>query len=278
MSTDSITKVPVHRAGTLGQQQLVSRVSGWILSRTEHRGGFVTTDHAHERASLNIVLGGLYCESVRGTSRQFLPGAVIVKPAGESHANVFREHGARCFLIEVDTPDCGVGSAPNSVFDSYWTAELGGVGPLTIRLLREMSTVDSFSELATEALALELVDALGERRRSFEIPSDPTWMPRAIELLQETTGPVTLAKVAHEVQREPTHVARVFRRVFGESIGEQARRLRLERAATAIMRSNQSLSAIALDAGYYDQSHFVREFRRRYAMTPSAFRRGLNGG
>ena len=46
--------------------------------------------------------------------------------------------------------------------------------------------------------------------------------------------------------------------------------------------ANQSLSVVAANSGFVDQSHFSREFRRYFGMTPREYRkhysRDMSGG
>jgi AraC family transcriptional regulator len=38
-------------------------------------------------------------------------------------------------------------------------------------------------------------------------------------------------------------------------------------------RDDASLAAIALECGYSDQSHFTRQFKRLFTITPAEYRR-----
>lgn len=68
--------------------------------------------------------------------------------------------------------------------------------------------------------------------------------------------------------------ARHLRRAFAESVGitpkEFARGVRLQRAIRESARSTD-WSAIARDAGYYDQAHLIGDFRELTGLTPTAF-------
>ena len=92
-------------------------------------------------------------------------------------------------------------------------------------------------------------------------------------MLDGQAGPVpTLAALAREVGVHPVHLAHEFRRFYRESVGEYARRLRVERACAEMARSERPLSEIAADAGFYDQSHFTNVFKRHTGLTPAEFR------
>ena len=70
----------------------------------------------------------------------------------------------------------------------------------------------------------------------------------------------------------PTHLARAFRRHFGDTPGTYLRRLRVERAARAIEDGDASLAEIAADAGFTDQSHMGRAFRSVKGTSPARWR------
>ncbi|HEY7818875.1 MAG TPA: helix-turn-helix transcriptional regulator [Vicinamibacteria bacterium] len=55
-------------------------------------------------------------------------------------------------------------------------------------------------------------------------------------------------------------------------MGQYARRLRVERACREILKGEQTLADIALEAGFADQAHFTRVFKRFLGVPPGAFR------
>ena len=81
-----------------------------------------------------------------------------------------------------------------------------------------------------------------------------------------------MRELGRAVGIHPVHVARVFRAHRGMSPASYARELRLSWAAQRLADSDASVCDIAAQAGFADQSHFVRAFRRRTGMTPSRYR------
>ena len=55
-------------------------------------------------------------------------------------------------------------------------------------------------------------------------------------------------------------------------VGEYGRRARIEWAAAQIAAGDRPLAEIAAEAGFADQSHFTRLFRRYLGTTPGRFR------
>jgi AraC family transcriptional regulator len=68
------------------------------------------------------------------------------------------------------------------------------------------------------------------------------------------------------------YLARAFRRAYGCSITEYVQRHRIRRAAALIADRRLPLTQAAYAAGFADQSHLCRSFRRHAGVTPSAFR------
>jgi len=68
-----------------------------------------------------------------------------------------------------------------------------------------------------------------------------------------------------------------FSRTFKESVGMSPHRYilqcRIERAQHMLRNTQRPLSEIAQLAGFFDQSHLSKHFRRMTGMSPSAIRR-----
>lgn len=69
---------------------------------------------------------------------------------------------------------------------------------------------------------------------------------------------------------------RTFRNGTGLSPGTYGRILRFERAVGKIP-GNRRLTDVALDSGYYDQAHFIRDFRELAGMSPGQYRKAIAG-
>jgi AraC-like DNA-binding protein len=65
---------------------------------------------------------------------------------------------------------------------------------------------------------------------------------------------------------------RAMRRVLGVSPKQHLMAIRLERAASLLVTTNESLSDVAVACDYYDQSQFTTYFKEAYGVTPRQFR------
>jgi len=69
------------------------------------------------------------------------------------------------------------------------------------------------------------------------------------------------------------HFHRIFSGLVGETLSEHVRRMRLERAAGELRRTDRQVIEIALRAGYDAHEPFTRAFRAYFGVPPSVFRR-----
>lgn len=87
--------------------------------------------------------------------------------------------------------------------------------------------------------------------------------------LSEAPSVDELAQVA---KMSKYQLDRRMRHVFGLATGQWLLKLRLDAAQRLLQQTEQSISSIALQAGYTDQSAFTRQFRRSTGLTPGEFR------
>ena len=104
-------------------------------------------------------------------------------------------------------------------------------------------------------------------------PVPPEWLSVVRELLhQHLDRPLRVADLARRVGVHRVHLGRVFQAQYGVPLREYHRRLRIEWAARQLVENDVSVGDLAQRAGFSDQAHFTRFFKRQLGMTPTAYR------
>ena len=85
-------------------------------------------------------------------------------------------------------------------------------------------------------------------------------------------GDLSLDQLADVAAMSRFHWHRVFRALTGETCGQSVRRIRLHRAAVALVTSQTSIEDIAATVGYPNRYSFSRAFTAAYGQAPGAFR------
>jgi AraC family transcriptional regulator len=229
--------------------------------------------HAHELSHFCFVLAGNYSETIANRTFARSPAALVYYPPDVSHGE---EHftAGRHFLVEVDCKslqtigDYGVRLRDPALMDpsaSLWLAN---------RMYQEFSERDEFSPVALESIATELLIAAARREKRNAERTPPRWLGRLKEYLRENfSEPPGLNELAKAVEVHPTHLARVFRQFERCTVGDFIREVRIDYARRRLLESTEPLVEIALGAGFADQTHFTRSFKRVTGMTPTEFRR-----
>ena len=88
--------------------------------------------------------------------------------------------------------------------------------------------------------------------------------------------PLRLDELAQVAHFSPFHFHRIFGALMQESLNQFIRRLRTEKAADFLVSYPQkSITEIALDCGFSDQSHFIRQFKLYSGMKPQDYREAI---
>jgi len=85
--------------------------------------------------------------------------------------------------------------------------------------------------------------------------------------------PLSMACLARKAGISSTHLNRRFRQLLRMTPTAYLRTVRIQAAERLLTTTSRSLSEIAVDVGYTDQSHLTKRFREVTGMTPAAYRR-----
>ncbi|HUP01514.1 MAG TPA: AraC family transcriptional regulator [Gemmatimonadota bacterium] len=253
---------------------LRSRRSGEItVSEVEFPARAEVPPHSHGKPIFNFILSGGYTEYWGRRSLDCRGPLLLFHPSEIVHSERFSACGARCLTLE---------------FDPAWIERVGEDGPVlgdnaafppgawiwvAVRLREELRARDDLSAFVIEGFLQILLAAAGRRSRSVPDRRPSPAIERARELLHARYAErLRIAAVAAEAGLHPTYLARAFRRYYGATPGEYARRLRVDEACRQLADPGGSLSRIATAVGFADQSHFTRVFRRMTGMTPAGYR------
>lgn len=260
--------------GRLYGDNLRSRkVASFELSERIYPPRFETPIHSHKRPLFCFVIQGDYTETYGVRTRECRSSALLFHPAGELHSECFHESGGRSFIIEMDAPWLERVREHSRMEDN--SADLSGsdLELLARKLYKEFAQTDDASAIIIEGLMLEMIGEASRRCPAGSTRQPPRWLKQARELISERfTERLTLSDVARTVGVHPVHLAQTFHRSYQCTVGDYVRRLRIEYACLELSTSETPIVDIALAAGFCDQSHFTRTFKRCTGVSPSQYR------
>ena len=273
-----------------------SRGRGWeeVIVEREHFYPFENGDVTYDE----ILIGSIESKSVRmlheSDGRRFegiyREGELVLSPAGQPvHWRLDDEADSLLLIVlpsllkrvalettEVDPAKVQLLACPRTR-DPFLQHMIGSlIKEVEAPQIGETLHVESLTNL----LAIHLLRRHSTLSRRIDIPglrglSGPR-LGRAIEAIRANleTG-VSLAEIAEAAGVSTSHFVTLFKRSTGLAPHQYLIRCRVERAQCLIRDGDESLSLaqIAAQAGFCDQGHLNRHFKRLVGVTPASYRK-----
>ena len=237
------------------------------ISCRDYIAGAAMPMHRDDRSRLTIVLAGGFLEETRAGRAVASTADILIKPRDVAHENRFGPMGARLATVLLDE-----GDFPEKEARDAWQIRRRGTDLAAALTLYEAAANDDDAAMRTA-----VDDLLAGPQKAAPRRAAP-WLFR----LRDELGEVgfrgcDVAARARAAGVHPVHASRSFARAFGESVTAFAQTAAIRRALPHLAAREAKLSDIALEAGFYDQSHMCRTFARRLGRSPSAVRMLLTG-
>jgi AraC-like DNA-binding protein len=219
--------------------------------------------HVHDQVTIVVPLSGYFVENTFKKSIQGKPGAVVVETPESPHEDIYGPCGGTNLRLRM-SPE----------LQSLVECEAHGGSPH----VRAYEIARSMAENVGDPFLLECaaLEILGFANNG------PEWTPRCRpaflrDIIANLRANVDLgrdiATIARDAHVSPIRLVRSFRRTYGISLARFMRVLQMQRALSLLSDPAISLSAVATEVGFSDQSHMTRAFAQTYGATPASMRR-----
>ncbi len=249
--------------------------TGARVSEIRFRPNHFCPMHWHKRPSLGIVLKGEISKQFTNSSVAIPANDGYTLPEGILHSDRF-EPGSRTVVIELE-PTHPLSAQRldvcSQIFERWHRIKDEQLRWLGQRLARELQRPDEAAVLAIDGLIGEVLSVATRAAIDVEESEIPDWLIEARDIARnQINRRVPVAEIADRVGVHPAYLARRFRAEFGVTPGTYARNARLDWAAGQLIESDLPIAELAIQAGFSDQSHFTRAFRRYLDQTPAQYR------
>lgn len=237
--------------------------------------------HRHDTYALGLTISGIQTFSYRGASRFSLPGRLIVLHPDELHDGGAGDDAGLTYRMIYISPEKisaalnGQGKGQSLPFvdtpvvdDRHLrTSLMDALGDLDC----EMGTLKR--DCAIAEIATHLARLGNCSRKSAVGTLDGTGLARCRDFINASTADNIDSATLEEITGlDRFTLARQFRARFGTSPHRYLVQRRLEHVRRLIT-TGENLAAAAMAAGFADQSHMTRHFRKTYGMTPGHWQR-----
>lgn len=244
------------------------RIGSCLYLTTHHETAATDLLHYHETAHLSFVLNGGVIDKRKSSEDERISGELMFFRAGEPHQSIYRGFPVRNINIELNSGFFLENQIDErSLSDSFVKTPNAKFSML--KIYKELSANDEFSDSSIELLLLNLINYT-----DFQEKIRPVWLNKIVELLHDNWNQeISITDLANVTKVHPKTISKHFPRYFNCTLGEYRRNLKVEKALSLIKSSKLSLTEIAYECGFYDQSHFTGIFKQLTGLRPKQFKK-----
>ncbi|QBA20626.1 AraC family transcriptional regulator [Chryseobacterium indologenes] len=252
-----------------GETNQMVNLEGLTITDTEYTHPYVDW-HYHENAYFTFLLQGNMKEGNRKETYGCSAGTLLYHHWEDPHYNSKPDIFTRGFHIELSQSWFDRFDIQKNKVEGSFNIKNPALKLLVCQMFRETKTNDISFDLNINQLLLHLFSQLTHQKEDTE--RKPLWVGRINEILHESfTENLSLTELSKTLNIHPVHLSREFHKHFHCNLGEYLRKLKINKSIE-LLNSPSSLTDIALECGFSDQSHFIRCFKENIGITPLKYR------
>lgn len=245
------------------------KTESFNISLTNHSANSKIPLHSHNKPYLCLLASGTYKED-SNTTDIISQGEILYRTANYEHSNTFSDKGGLCLNIEVN--DYQKFTTLNELRLPLEVSKQKGIVEL-YKLLYALK-----KGLSNDIINIYCYESMIAVMNVFNGEGEINWVNKIKELINDNPlETISLDKLSIEFSLHPNYIVRKFKEVTGFKLSEYLTKIRLENSVNHLLISKENITSIALENGFYDQSHFNRNFKKHIDTTPNNFRKIITG-
>ena len=256
-------------------------VGSKVIENFTHHPGVSHSEHV----VLLLEQGELLFE--HGRKITIVPGMLMLIPAGMLHRPLAGNKVTLSWLGFCAS--CLGFDEDQSLMLPFKQVRLGALPCFVLPIARKAHFVSLLQELRLENASLAadakevakslLLLLLHEVKKASKLACEvnfihSTSISEALSFMQKNAlTSISLKDVAAAVHLSPAYLATRFKQSTGFSVGVWITRLRLTEACSRLIHTDETIEQMTYQLGWNDVTHFIRVFKKMYAITPAQWRR-----
>ena len=235
------------------------------ISLTVHPANSIILKHSHKKPYLCLLVSGKYNEK---SYYSFVTknGNVLYRPINYEHSNRFSNEQGICLNLEINYPEQFIDQ------NNFILPELRLEQKASINIYKLLYSFKS--NVSKDILNIYCYESFLSHFENLKVKGKLIWVKKVKEYINDNKlNTISLKTLSEEFQLHPNYIVRKFKEVTGYTLSEYLIKIRLEYSIKNLIQTKSKLTDIALNSGFYDQSHFNKNFTKNIKTTPSLFRK-----
>ncbi|MFO7447497.1 MAG: helix-turn-helix domain-containing protein [Ignavibacteriaceae bacterium] len=250
--------------------------------------GDITFPHNHDFFEIFLITKGKAIHKINGKEEVIEEGTLVFIRPDDTHFYE-RFNNEPCELINVAFP----ASTIKQLFDYFGEGYKAGrllraKHPPTLKLssVEKEVIVSRFEKLNTlsrgkksriktemRILLAEIFSKYFAEVKQEEKDDIPSWLVKVRSEMEKKENFIPGISRMYELSaRSPEHLSRSLKKYYKETPTKFINKLRLNYAANLLVNTYEDITAIAMDSGFENLSHFYHLFKINFGISPKEFR------
>ncbi|MBZ3935136.1 AraC family transcriptional regulator [Methanimicrococcus blatticola] len=250
--------------------------------------------HYHDHFELTYLESGRCSQTINGKTIPMKPGDICLLGPSDSHSFAVEEDNTLMFVVIIkkslfegsfmylmeDTLlrnyfyNSLFQSETSQTFLSFPHSDSSNVDLLIHFLIFEYFEKGLYYSTTVECyLSLLFVELARYHQKMLEqsVVGD-SQLVEILVYIHKNKSDITLNSVAEKFDYNPNYLSSIIKQNTGKTFSEILLTSRMDEAAYLLKNTDMSVDKISQRVGFYDKSHMHRAFRKKFEMTPTAYR------
>ncbi|MBT0960908.1 AraC family transcriptional regulator [Denitromonas iodatirespirans] len=232
--------------------------------------------HVHEGFSVGVIASGVERFHYRGSGHIADPATLVLLNPDEPHTGEAADEGGWHYHMVYLQPAAMSAIAGPQVYFPQAAVKDAALSQMLAIAFRRMWQADE--PIAAQTALTDAIATIAERHGRHARPASDVAMQRFDRVVDYIEAhldqALDLERLAAVAGLSMHHFARAFAAHFHLSPHRYVQARRVLRAKQGLAGAQRPL-AVALDAGFTDQSHLTRWFRQAYGVTPAEYQQQI---
>ena len=253
-----------------GKTESSKNLKDFYISLTSYNPETKVANHFHGKPYLCLLVSGSYQEKSYKDSEIIKTGTTLFRPANYEHANNFSNDKGVCLNIEINNPE------KYMLLNDFKISEINPQMKASIDVYKLLYFL--MNGVSKDILNITCYESIFSHFDFSPIKGKLNWIYKIKEQIRENPfAIISLSKLSIEFGLHPNYIVRKFKEVTGYKLSDYLNKTRLENSLPKLVSSTKNLTSIAYDSGFYDQSHFAKNFKKYFIVSPKEFRKVIKG-